>query len=84
MINKATRIHSPFISSLGRRRGNINYAYADVVAGEILVGSSSDTERFFTMLGEAMEKTRDLVIKFTDNAEDLIAYHLKAWGFTKE
>jgi len=31
-----------------------------------------------------MAKTRDLVIKFTDDAERLIAHHLKAWGFKRE
>jgi hypothetical protein len=83
-INKATRNESPFISSRGNRRREMNYGYADVVAGEILVGLSSDTEEFFSVLGDAMAKTRDLVIKFTDNADRLIAHHLKTWGFKKE
>ena len=84
IISKTIRIDSPFVSSRGKRRGNISYAYADVVAAEILVGLSSNTEEFFSALGDAMAKTRDLVIKFADNAERLIALHLKAWGFQRE
>src|ERR1017187_11026417 len=84
IISKPIRIDSPFVSSRGKRRGNISYAYADVVAAEILAGLSSNTEEFFSALGDAMAKTRDLVIKFADNAERLIALHLKAWGFQRE
>lgn len=84
IISKTTQIDSPFLSSRGKRRGNVNYAYADVVAGEILVGLSSNTEEFFSVLGDAMGKTRDLVIRFADDAERLIGHHLKAWGFKKE
>lgn len=84
VVSKTLRIDSPFISSRGKRRGNINYAYADVVSAEILVGLSSNTEEFYSVLADAMSKTRDLVIKFTDNAEGLIAHHLKEWGFKRE
>jgi hypothetical protein len=83
-ISREARNESPFVSGRGNRRRYMNYAYADVVAGEILAGLSSDTEEFFLVLGDAMAKTRDLVMKFTDNAERLIAHHLKVWGFKKE
>jgi hypothetical protein len=83
-ISATASIDTAFVSSRGRRRGNVNYAYADVVAGEILVGRSANTEEFFTLLGEAMKNTKHLVIRFTDNAERLIAQYLKGWGFTKE
>ncbi len=83
-ISQAPQLHSPFLSGRGKRRGNVHYAYADVVAGEILVGLPSNTEQFFSVLGDAMSKTRDLVNKFTDEAEILIAHHLKQRGFEKE
>lgn len=47
VIGKTSQIDSPFVSSRGKRRGNVNYAYADVVAGEILVGLSSNAEGSF-------------------------------------
>jgi hypothetical protein len=84
MIGKATRNEAPFISALGNRSKDRNYAYADIVAGEILVGLSTDTEEFYTILEDAMAKTRDLVIKFTKDAERLIVHHLKIWGFQKQ
>jgi hypothetical protein len=36
------------------------------------------------MLGEAMKNTKHFVIRFTANADRLIAQYLKGWGFTKE
>jgi len=83
-IGKASGMGSAFVSSRGSRRGNVSYVYSDIVAAEILVGLSSNTEEFYSALGDAMAKTRDLVIKFTDSAESLIAHHLKAWGFQRE
>jgi hypothetical protein len=83
-IGKTSGIGSAFVSSRGSRRGNVSYVYSDIVAAEILVGLSSNTEEFYSALGDAMAKTRDLVIKFTNSAESLIAHHLKAWGFQKE
>jgi len=84
MISRGTTLTSPFISSRGNRRGNMNYVYADIVAGEILVGMPSNSEEFYAVLENAMGKTKELVIKFGDEAERLIVHHLKAWGFTKE
>jgi hypothetical protein len=84
VISKTSQLHSPFLSSRGKRRGNVHYAFADVVAGEILVGQLSNTEAFFSALPEAMAKTADLILRFTDSAEQLIAHHLKEWGFQKE
>lgn len=83
-ISKTSGMESTFLSSRGRRRGNVSYVYSDIVAAEILVGHSSNTEEFYSALGDAMAKTRELVIKFVDGAESLIAHHLKAWGFQKE
>jgi len=83
-IGKTSGIGSALVSSRGSRRGNVSYVYSDIVAAEILVGLSSNTEAFYSALGDAMAKTRDLVIKFTNSAESLIAHHLKAWGFQKE
>jgi hypothetical protein len=84
IISKTNSIDTPFAANRGKRGENVNYAYADVVAAEILVGLPSNTEEFFSSLWDAMAKTRDLIIKFTDHAERLIAAHLKLWGFKKE
>jgi hypothetical protein len=59
----------------------VYYPFADVITAEMLVGFASDSDEFYEALGLAMDKTRDLVLKFTKAAEILIAFHLKAWGF---
>jgi hypothetical protein len=84
VIASTKEIGAPFVSSNGRRRAKVNYVYADVVAAEILVGHSSNTEEFFSAMEGAMSKTKDLVVAFIDQAELFIAAHVNAWGFQRE
>ncbi len=70
-----------FVTARGKRNRDVYYPFADVVAGEILVGFASDSEEFYAQLGDAMVNTRNLVIRFADEAEKLIRFHLKQWGF---
>jgi hypothetical protein len=87
---EATEVSSPHytstltIASQGIRRRDLSYSYAGIITAEILAGLSSETEEFFSVLGDAMAKTRDLVINFEDHAERLIGRHVKAWGFKKQ
>ena len=68
----------------GRTRIDVDYSFPDVIAAEILVGFAEDSEEFYSTLGNAMQKTSDLIAVFMTNSEPLISYHLKHWGFQKK
>jgi hypothetical protein len=57
------------------------YPFADEIAAKIVAGIPEDSEEFFQVLGDAMGRTRALVDRFTEQAEQLISHHLKQWGF---
>lgn len=80
-INSATVDTCTFIMCRGDKKKDLHYSYADVVTAEILVGFAADTEEFYDVLGKAMAGTRDLVTRFSDHAENLIAHRTKEWGF---
>jgi hypothetical protein len=80
-INGATVNTCVFAQARGNSKRNVRYSYADVVATEILVGFAADTEEFYKTLRAAMIGTRELVIRFADEAEKLIGYHTVRWGF---
>jgi hypothetical protein len=81
IMKEASADECLFVLGRGDRNRDVYYSFADVVAGEILVGYAADTEEFYTHLGEAMTNTRDLVVRFADEAEKLISHHLRRWGF---
>ena len=81
MIGTATCVECIFASGRGKRREELYYPFADSITAGILVGFSSDSDEFYTLLGKAMEDTGDLMVRFIDDAEFLIARHLKEWGF---
>lgn len=81
MINSATVDTCTFIMCRGELNMGLHYSYADVVTAEILVGFAADTEEFYDVLSKAMAGTRDLVTRFSDHAEHLIAQRTKDWGF---
>jgi len=70
-----------FATGRGKRREELYYPFADVITAGILVGFSADTEEFYKLLGTAMSDTADLMVRFIDAAELLIARHVKEWGF---
>lgn len=81
IIGSATCDECVFASGRGKRREELYYPFADTITAGILVGFSSDTEEFYTILGKAMSDTSDLMVRFIDDAEFLIAHHIKKWGF---
>lgn len=70
-----------FVIAHGRTRKDLYYHFADTISAGILVGFSEDSDRFSHVLGRAMSETRDLMIRFIDDAELLIAHHLREWKF---
>ena len=70
-----------FVMGRGGRNRDVYYAFADILAGEILMGYASNSEEFYAQVAKLMANTRDLVVRFADEAEKLISYHLKEWGF---
>jgi hypothetical protein len=81
MLENTTSDKCTFVLGRGNANRDVYYSFADVVAGEILVGYAADSEEFYAQLGEAMANTRDLVVRFANEAERLIGHHLKQWGF---
>lgn len=80
-INNATVNTCTFIMCRGELQKDLHYSYADVVTAEILVGLGADTEEFYDVLASAMAGTRDLITRFAEYAEKLIAHRAKEWGF---
>ncbi|MGA3119064.1 MAG: hypothetical protein ABSF90_32175 [Syntrophobacteraceae bacterium] len=80
-IDKALSNQCLFVSARGRSRMGTSYSYANIVSAEILVGFPAGGRDFERALGNAMQNTSDLVTKFADQAEPLIASHLGRWGF---
>ncbi|HKB97442.1 MAG TPA: hypothetical protein VKD23_01515 [Terriglobales bacterium] len=70
-----------FLVARGNPTNDVHYSFADIVAGEILVGSVGGTEVFYSKLETAMVDTRTLLKDFLERAEKLINHHLAAWGF---
>jgi hypothetical protein len=81
IIAGATCDECIFASGRGKRREELYYPFADSITAGILIGFSADTEEFYTLLGKAMSDTGDLMVRFIDAAEFLIARHVKEWGF---
>jgi len=81
ILKTATVNECLFIEARGHSKKHVYYSFADVVASEILVGFAADTEKFYETLGAAMTTTRELVIRFADEADILIGHHTKNWGF---
>jgi hypothetical protein len=67
-----------FASILGQRKGDIHYAFADMIAAEIGVGSRIDNG---VAVNDMMENTLNLVKQFIDHSENFIADQLNGWGF---
>ena len=69
---------------MGTKKKDLHYSYADVLTAEVLVELSEHDPQFWAMFEKAAEETRKLVIRFTRDAELLIALYLKLWGFMME
>jgi hypothetical protein len=67
-----------FASILGQRKGDIHYAFADMIAAGIGVGTRIDND---VVVNDMMEKTLTLVKQFIDHSEKFIAGQLNGWGF---
>ena len=67
-----------FLSSVGRKRGEVHYGFADLITAEIGAGTRLDNE---VAIQQMMEKTLDLVKKFIGHSENFIGDQLNGWGF---
>ena len=83
-IAKSTVNECIFARGEGTKKIDVDYSFGDVVSAEILVGFAEDSEEFYAALGNAMQKTHDLVDIFSRSAERLISFHLKRWRFEKK
>ena len=83
-IGRAVDDRQVFAAAIGKKKKNLHYSYADVLAAEILVGVSVDSPEFWVKFEKAAGETQELIIKFAGDAEDLIGNYLKAWGFKRE
>jgi len=73
-----------FVAAIGKKKGSLHYSYADVITAEMLVGAPSDDAKFWATFEHAAKETSDLVIKFANDAEELMGNYLKDWGFKRE
>lgn len=67
-----------FAAIRGQRKGDIHYAFADMIAAEIGAGTRIDNG---AAVNDMMEKTLNLVKQFIDHSENFIANQLNGWGF---
>jgi hypothetical protein len=81
-VDKSSVDECVFATALGVTQGDVNYAFADVIAAEILAGMAEHSEKFYEVLQDAMAKTRDLLNEIVPAAEWFISHHLHSWGFT--
>jgi hypothetical protein len=72
-----------FLAGKGTKRGEMHYSYADIVAGEMMIGIPSHQEQFFDTLQAAAGEISKLIGMFADDAQKLILAHLYSWGFRK-
>ena len=77
-IKKTGMTECVFASSIGHKKGDIHYGFADLITAEMTVGGRLDNS---VVVKEMMEKTLNLVKQFIDQSEDFIADQLKGWGF---
>jgi hypothetical protein len=67
-----------FVSSIGERRGEIHYSFADTITAEIMVGGSLQDEK---VINEMMKSMLKLVKQLIEHSENFIADQLYGWGF---
>ena len=67
-----------FASTIGEKKGDIHYAFADLIAAEMTVGGRLDDA---AVVNSMMENMLNLVKQFIDHSENFIAEQLNGWGF---
>lgn len=77
-LAKTGMIECVFASTVGEKRGNIHYEFADYIVAEMMVGTRLDDSVVVTQM---MEKTLKLVMQFVEHSENFIADQLNGWGF---
>ena len=77
-IAKTPMSECVFASSVGQKKGDIHYTFADLITAEIGVGTRLDNNVIVTQM---MEKTLSLVRQFIDHSENFIGDQLSVWGF---
>ena len=76
-IAKTPMTDSVFAATVGQKRGNIHYAFADYISAEMMVGTRLDDNVVVTQM---MEKTLSLVKQLVEHSESFIADQLNGWG----
>jgi len=66
------------LKARGKKKKDVHCTFADTIVIRTLVGDMPDMVGEFTVIAVA---TRELIIKFVNDAERLISFHLMAWGF---
>ena len=59
-----------FVSTIGKKRGNLHYSFADTITVEIMVGGSLEDEN---VVKDMMENTLKLVMQLVEHSEKFIA-----------
>jgi hypothetical protein len=77
-IAKTPMTECVFVSTVGQKKGDNHYTFADLIAAEMGVGTRLDDN---VVVAQMMEKTLDLVRQFIDHSENFIADQLNVWGF---
>jgi hypothetical protein len=77
-IAKTGMIECVFAVSLGHKRGDVHYAFADYITAEMMVGTRLDDAVVVT---EMMNKMLKLVKQIVEHSENFIADQLKGWRF---
>jgi hypothetical protein len=77
-IAKTPMTESVFVSSVGQKKGDVHYTFADLIAAEMGVGTRLDDN---VVVAQMMEKTLNLVRQFIDHSGNFIADQLNVWGF---
>jgi hypothetical protein len=67
-----------FLKARGKQKKDVYCSFADTIVIRTLVGDMPDMIGEFTVIALA---TRELIIKFVNDAEHLISSHLQTWGF---
>ena len=78
VIAKTPMTECVFATILGPQKGGIHYAFADIIAAEMMAGKRIDDA---VVVNNMMEQTLALVTGFIEHSESFIEDQLIGWGF---
>jgi hypothetical protein len=77
-IAKTPMDNCVFASTIGSKRGEVNYDFADLIVVEMMVGTRLDNQ---AVVDRMTDKTLKLVVKFIEASETFIGDQLIRWRF---